>query len=113
MVPRRLSRCYCRFPSGVADGFFKHGQAEKASAKESGGSIQQRDHGQTDGVHSRQQKTRPHARDELSGNTDPVLVIGTVKWVRRLSDSEQYRVGLSYNEVISGSPKRLDRYFAA
>ncbi len=64
--------------------------------------------------------SHPHSLNEkiaveiqLKPNTDPVLVIGTVKWVRRLSDSEQYRVGLSYNEVISGSPKRLDRYFAA
>ncbi len=48
---------------------------------------------------------------QLKPNTDPVLVIGTVKWVRRISDAEQYRVGLNYDEVIAGSPRRLDRYF--
>ena len=50
---------------------------------------------------------------QLKPDTDPVLVIGTVKWVRRISDSEQYRVGMNYDEIISGSPKRLDRYFEA
>ncbi len=50
---------------------------------------------------------------QLKPNTDPVLVIGTVKWVRKLSDSDQFRIGLIYDEVISGSPKRLDRYFEA
>ncbi len=60
----------------------------------------------------------PHSLNEkiaielqLKPDTDPILVIGTVKWVRRISDSEQYRVGLTYDQVVSGSPKRLDRYF--
>ncbi len=48
---------------------------------------------------------------QLDPDRDPVLVIGMVKWVRKLSDSDQYRVGLNYDEVISGSPRRLDRYF--
>ncbi|MBF0490746.1 MAG: PilZ domain-containing protein [Candidatus Omnitrophica bacterium] len=50
---------------------------------------------------------------QLKPNTEPVLVIGTVKWVRKISDSEQYRIGLIYDEIISGSEKRLDRYFQA
>ena len=49
---------------------------------------------------------------QLKPNTDPVLVIGTVKWVRKISDTEQYRIGINYDEVLSGSPKRLDRYFS-
>ena len=48
---------------------------------------------------------------QLKPHTDPVLVVGVVKWVRKLSDSDQYRVGLNYDEVLSGSPRRLDRYF--
>jgi c-di-GMP-binding flagellar brake protein YcgR len=48
---------------------------------------------------------------QLNANTDPVLVIGTVKWVRKLSDSDNYRIGLNYDEIISGSQRRLDRYF--
>ena len=48
---------------------------------------------------------------QLKPGTDPVLVIGIVKWVLRLSDSEQYRIGMNYDEIFSGSQKRLDRYF--
>ena len=44
-------------------------------------------------------------------NTQPVLVIGVVKWVRRLANSGQYRIGMNYDEVSSGSQRRLDRYF--
>jgi c-di-GMP-binding flagellar brake protein YcgR len=47
----------------------------------------------------------------LKPNTEPVLVIGVVKWVRKLSDSDQYRVGMTFSEVISGSPTRLNKYF--
>ena len=48
---------------------------------------------------------------QLKPNTDPVLVIGIVKWVRKVSDSEQYRIGMNYDEISSGSQRRLDRYF--
>ena len=48
---------------------------------------------------------------QLKQDTHPVLVIGIVKWVHRLSDSEQYRIGMNYDEIISGSQRRLDRYF--
>src|ERR1700733_10765360 len=48
---------------------------------------------------------------QLKPDTDPVLVIGIVKWVLRLSDSEQYRIGMNYDGIISGSQRRLDRYF--
>lgn len=49
---------------------------------------------------------------QLKPNTDPVLAIGIVKWVHKAPDSEQYRIGMNYDEIISGSRKRLDRYFA-
>ena len=39
----------------------------------------------------------------LKPNTEPVMVIGVVKWVRKLEDSDQYRVGLVFSEVISGT----------
>src|ERR1700690_583204 len=48
---------------------------------------------------------------QLKHNTDPVLVIGIVKWVRRLSDSKQFRIGMNFDEIISGSQRRLDRIF--
>jgi len=49
----------------------------------------------------------------LKPNTEPIMVIGVVKWVRRLGDSDQYRVGMSFAEVISGSSSRLDKYLAS
>jgi len=47
----------------------------------------------------------------LKPNTEPVMVIGVVKWVRKLGDTDQYRVGMVFSEIISGSPTRLDKYF--
>ena len=49
----------------------------------------------------------------LKPNTEPVMVIGVVKRVRKLDDSDQYRVGMVFSEIISGSPNRLDRYFSS
>jgi c-di-GMP-binding flagellar brake protein YcgR len=48
---------------------------------------------------------------QLKPNTDPVLVVGVVKWVRRLSKSEQYRIGMHYDGISSGPQRRLSRYF--
>ena len=48
---------------------------------------------------------------QLKPNTDPVLVIGVVKWVRRLSVSGQYRIGMNYDGISPSSQRRLDRYF--
>ena len=48
---------------------------------------------------------------QLKADTEPVLVLGVVKWVRKLSDSDQYRIGLNFAEVLSGSQTRLNQYF--
>jgi len=48
---------------------------------------------------------------QLEPNTNPVLVVGIVKWIRRLPGPEQYRIGMSYDGISSGSQRRLDRYF--
>ena len=47
---------------------------------------------------------------QLKPNTEPVLVLGVVKWVQKISDSDQYRIGLNFQEVLSGSQTRLDKY---
>ena len=49
----------------------------------------------------------------LKPNTEPVMVIGVVKWVRKLGVSDQYRVGMVFSEVISGSSTRLDKYLSS
>ena len=48
---------------------------------------------------------------QLKPNTAPVLVIGIVKWVSRLSNSNQYRIGMNFDEVSTESQRRLDRFF--
>ena len=49
----------------------------------------------------------------LKPNTEPVMVIGVVKWVRKLGVSDQYRIGMVFSEIISGSPTRLDKYLTS
>ncbi len=49
----------------------------------------------------------------LKPDTKPVMVIGVVKWVRKLGVSGQYRVGMMFSEIISGSETRLDKYINA
>lgn len=46
----------------------------------------------------------------LKPNTEPVMVVGVVKWVRKIEVSGQYRVGMVFSEIISGSSTRLDKY---
>ena len=49
----------------------------------------------------------------LKPDTKPVMVIGVVKWVRKLGVSSQYRVGMVFSEIISGSSTRLDKYLSS
>ena len=44
--------------------------------------------------------------------SDPVLVVGKVKWARRLPDEEGYRFGMRFEDIIEGSPARLKQYLA-
>jgi hypothetical protein len=49
----------------------------------------------------------------LKPNTEPVMVVGVVKWVRKLEVSDQYRVGMVFSDIISGSSTRLDKYLSS
>jgi len=49
----------------------------------------------------------------LKQNTEPVMVVGVVKWVRKIGITDQYRVGMVFSEIISGSSSRLDKYFTS
>ncbi len=44
----------------------------------------------------------------LKPDTEPVLVIGEVKWVRKIADTDQYRIGLTFADVIDGSREDID-----
>lgn len=48
---------------------------------------------------------------ELDEEGDPVFVIGKVKWVRAIPDSESFRVGLHFDDILRGSKSRLYKYF--
>jgi c-di-GMP-binding flagellar brake protein YcgR len=49
----------------------------------------------------------------LKQNTQPVMVIGVVKWVRKIGVSDQYRFGMIFSEMIAGSSTRLDKYLSS
>lgn len=50
---------------------------------------------------------------ELLPEQDPVLVVGQVKWVSKIKNSDYYRVGMSFvDDVIDKSHSRLKKYFS-
>ena len=49
----------------------------------------------------------------LKPNTEPVMVVGVVKWARKIGVSDQYRIGMVFSEIISGSSNRLDKYLTS
>lgn len=48
---------------------------------------------------------------DMGDNENPIFVIGKVKWVRPLEDSDSYRVGVIFKDVLKGSKTRLQQYF--
>jgi c-di-GMP-binding flagellar brake protein YcgR len=45
----------------------------------------------------------------LKPDTEPVLVIGEVKWVRKIPRSTKFRIGLNFADVIEGSREDIDQ----
>lgn len=43
----------------------------------------------------------------LKEGAEPVLVIGEVKWIRKMSHSEHYRIGLNFSDIIDGSQEEI------
>ncbi len=48
----------------------------------------------------------------LTPKSEPVLVLGQVKWVSPVSGANTFRIGMQFAEVLSGSRSRLDKYFS-
>jgi len=46
----------------------------------------------------------------LTPANEPILVLGEIKWVRKLSDVDNYRIGMTFLEVLSGSRLQLSKY---
>ncbi len=47
---------------------------------------------------------------DLGADKIPVLVMGKVKWVKPIENSENYRIGVVFKEVLQGSKSRLNQY---
>ena len=48
---------------------------------------------------------------DLNPDGDPALVIGQIKWIHKLPDSEHYRVGMHFtDDLSSGSKGRLKKF---
>lgn len=41
----------------------------------------------------------------------PILVLGRVRWVEPISDTANFRVGLSFETVLTGGKSRLNKFF--
>ena len=41
----------------------------------------------------------------------PVLVLGRVRWIEPISNTPNFRVGLSFETVLAGGKSRLNKYF--
>lgn len=48
---------------------------------------------------------------DLTKDGEPIFVVGKVKWVRPITGTDDYQVGVSFEEVLRGSKGRLDKYF--
>jgi len=48
---------------------------------------------------------------ELTVDGKPVFVVGRVQWVQRILNSKNYRIGISFKDVLKGSKSRLNQYF--
>lgn len=47
---------------------------------------------------------------DLSEDEEPVLVKAKVKWVEPIKNSDKYRIGMAFEDVLSGSKSRLNQY---
>ena len=42
---------------------------------------------------------------ELTPDEDPVLVMGQVQWVRKLAESENYRIGMKFTDILAADSR--------
>jgi Tfp pilus assembly protein PilZ len=50
---------------------------------------------------------------DLSQEGEPALVIGKVRWVDKIVNSDNFRIGVSFENILQGSKSRLEEYFRA
>jgi len=47
----------------------------------------------------------------LEEESVPVIAIGKVQWVKSIPNSECYRIGMTFKEIMRGSKSRLNKHF--
>ncbi|HOW35279.1 MAG TPA: PilZ domain-containing protein [Candidatus Omnitrophota bacterium] len=47
----------------------------------------------------------------LTPDSEPILAVGKVRWVRQLPSSDFYRVGMTFADVASGSCSAIEKAF--
>ncbi|HLF19034.1 MAG TPA: PilZ domain-containing protein [Candidatus Omnitrophota bacterium] len=48
---------------------------------------------------------------DLDQKQEPVFVVGKVQWVHPIAQSQRYRIGLSFFDILHGAKSRLEKYF--
>lgn len=46
----------------------------------------------------------------MSPKSEPLLAVGSVRWVQRLSGQERYRLGMAFTDISQDSENRLSEY---
>ena len=46
----------------------------------------------------------------LKPASEPILVVGKVRWVEKMGYSEMYRLGMEFEDLSEGSGSRLSKY---
>ena len=46
----------------------------------------------------------------LSPKADPLLTVGTVKWIQKVGYMDKYRVGMEFSDISEGVKGRLSKY---
>ncbi len=47
---------------------------------------------------------------DLNEKQEPVFAVGQVKWVRHVSNSDNFRIGMSFKKMLKGTKSRLVRF---
>ncbi len=48
---------------------------------------------------------------DVAPSSDPILTMGEVRWIKRIPNSEQYRVGLYFKDLKQNIKSRINRVF--
>ncbi|MFA5059272.1 MAG: PilZ domain-containing protein [Candidatus Omnitrophota bacterium] len=48
----------------------------------------------------------------LTPEGEPVVAVGEVRWVTKILESDLYRVGMTFTEILDGSRASLSKHFA-